>query len=112
VEFLHSLGDIFLFVTTLIVLGASLLLTIKTRFIQFRKIPYMLRLFLSLIFKKHTTAEGPSTVRAHKALFAAMSTTIGISTIVSPFIAMRLGGPGAILGFLLATFFRCSGQFY
>ena len=110
-ELLKSLGDIFLFVTTLIVLAASLLLTIKTRFIQFRKIPYMIRLFFSLMFKRHAKEEGPSTIRAHKALFAAMSTTIGISTIVSPFIAMRLGGPGAILGFLLATFLGAAVNF-
>ncbi|MFC2049255.1 alanine/glycine:cation symporter family protein [Chlamydiota bacterium] len=110
-EFWKPVGDMFLFVTTLIVLGASLLLTIKTRFIQFRKLPYMLRLFFSLIFKRHVEAEGPSTVRAHKALFTAMSTTIGISTIVSPFIAMRLGGPGAILGFLLATFLGAAVNF-
>ncbi len=71
----------------------------------------MIRLFFSLVFKRHTQKEGPSTVRAHKALFTAMSTTIGISTIVSPFIAMRLGGPGAILGFLLATFLGAAVNF-
>jgi alanine or glycine:cation symporter, AGCS family len=111
VELLKTMGDIFLFITTLIVLGASLVLTFKTRFIQFRKIPYMIRLFFALIFKRHSEKEGPSTVRAHKALFTAMSTTIGISTIVSPFIAMRLGGPGAILGFLLATFLGAAVNF-
>ena len=110
-ELLKTVGDFFLFITTLVVLGASLLLTFKTRFIQFRKLPYMIRLFFSLIFKRHTKKEGHSTVRAHKALFTAMSTTIGISTIVSPFIAMRLGGPGAILGFLLATFLGAAVNF-
>ena len=110
-ELLKNIGDFFLFITTLIVLGASLLLTFKTRFIQFRKIPYMIRLFFSLIFKRHLEKEGPSTVRAHKALFTAMSTTIGISTIVSPFIAMRLGGPGAILGFFLATLLGAAVNF-
>lgn len=110
-ELLKTIGDSFLFATTLVVLGASLLLTFKTRFIQFRKLPYMIKLFFSLIFKRHSEAEGPSTVRAHKALFTAMSTTIGISTIVSPFIAMRLGGPGAILGFLLATFLGAAVNF-
>lgn len=110
-ELLKSIGEYFLFSTTLIVLGASLYLTCKTRFIQFRKLPYMIRLFFSLIFKRHSEKEGPSTVRAHKALFTAMSTTIGISTIVSPFIAMRLGGPGAILGFLLATFLGAAVNF-
>lgn len=102
-DFLKTFGDFFLFLTTPIVLGASLLLTIKTRFIQFRKLPYMLRLFFTLMFKRHPEREGEATVRAHKALFTAMSTTIGISTIVSPVIAIRIGGPGAVLGFLIAT---------
>lgn len=110
-ELLKLIGDYFLFFTTLIVLGASLYLSFKTRFIQFRKLPYMIRLFFTLVFKRHAEKEGPSTVRAHKALFTAMSTTIGISTIVSPFIAMRLGGPGAILGFLLATFLGAAVNF-
>lgn len=110
-DLLKSIGDYFLFFTTLIVLGASLFLTFKTRFIQFRKLPYMIRQFFSLVFKRHSKKEGPGTVRAHKALFTAMSTTIGISTIVSPFIAMRLGGPGAVLGFLLATFLGAAVNF-
>jgi len=111
VDLLKSIGDYFLFSTTLIVLGASLYLTFKTRFVQFRKLPYMIRQFFSLVFKRHSEKEGPGTVRAHKALFTAMSTTIGISTIVSPFIAMRLGGPGAVLGFLLATFLGAAVNF-
>jgi alanine or glycine:cation symporter, AGCS family len=100
---LKSIGDFFLFLMTPIVLGASLLLTFKTGFIQFRKIPYMLRLFFSLIFQREQRDKGKTLVKADRALFTAMSTTIGISTIVSPVIAIRLGGPGAVLGFLLAT---------
>ena len=110
-ELLKSIGDFLLFLTTPIVLGASLLLTFKTRFIQFRKLPHMFRLFFTLIFKRHPEREGPSTVRAHKALFTAMSTTIGISTIVAPVIAIRLGGPGAILGFVLATLLGAAVNF-
>lgn len=102
-ELFKSVGDYILFLTTPIVLGASLLLTFKTRFVQFRKLPEMLRLFFTLMFKRHPEREGEATVRAHKALFTAMSTTIGISTIVAPVIAIRIGGPGAVLGFLIAT---------
>ncbi len=108
---MKALGDFFLFLSTLVVLGASLLLTVNTRFVQFRKIPQMLRLFFSLIFKRHSKEEGESTVRAHKALFTAMSTTIGISTIVSPVIAIRIGGPGAVLGFLIATLLGAAVNF-
>lgn len=110
-ESLKAAGDLLLFFTTLIVLGSSLLLTYRTRFIQFRKLPYMIKLFCALVFKNRSKDDNPTMVKAHKALFTAMSTTIGISTIVSPFIAMRLGGPGAILGFLLATFLGAAVNF-
>lgn len=106
-EFLKSFGDFFLFLTTPIVLGASLLLTFKTRFVQFRKIPQMFRLF----FRNHSGKEGAATVQARRALFTAMSTTIGISTIVSPVIAIRIGGPGAIIGFLIATILGAAVNF-
>ena len=97
-----AIGDWLLFLSCPIVLGAGILLTIKTRFVQFRKLPHMFKLLFSMLFKGSKKG-GPNTVRAHRALFTAMSTTIGISTIVSPIIAIRLGGPGAIVGFVLAT---------
>ncbi|MCH9626794.1 MAG: Amino-acid carrier protein AlsT [Chlamydiales bacterium] len=110
-EFFKAFGDFFLFLTTPIVLGASLLLTIKTRGVQFRKLPHMLRLFFGLMFGRQKKEEGAATIHAHKALFTAMSTTIGISTIVSPIIAIRIGGPGAILGFLVATLLGAAVNF-
>ncbi len=110
-ELLKAFGNNLLFWTTPIVLGASLLLTIKTRFVQFRKIPQMFYLFFSLLFKRPKKDQRGGTVQAGRALFTAMSTTIGISTIVSPVIAIRLGGPGAMLGFLLATILGAAVNF-
>ncbi|MBM3201943.1 MAG: sodium:alanine symporter family protein, partial [Chlamydiae bacterium] len=51
------------------------------------------------------------TIAPHRALFTAMSTTLGISTIVGPAIAIRLGGPGALVGFLLTSFFGGAAVF-
>ncbi len=110
-DFLKSFGEFFLFLTTPIILSASLLLTVKTRFIQFRKLPHMFRLLFTLIFKRQKESDGNATVGAHRALFSAMSTTIGISTIVSPVIAIRIGGPGAVLGFLIATILGAAVNF-
>lgn len=100
-----------LFIGSMVILGGGLLLTIKTRFVQFRMIPKMFSLLGSLLFKKNTSSEGKHSVKAHKALFTAMSTTIGISTIVSPIIAMKLGGPGSILGFIIATLLGAAVNF-
>lgn len=101
----------FLFAGSLIIIGAGVVLTFKTRFIQFRMIPQMFRLLGGMLFNKNSAKEGKHSIKSHKALFTAMSTTIGISTIVSPIIAMKLGGPGAILGFIVATLLGASINF-
>jgi len=90
--------DILLFCSGCIVLVVSLLLTIKTGFIQFRGLPQLIKLFL-----RSEIGGDPNTIGARRALLTAMSTTIGVSTIVAPAIAIRLGGPGAVLGFIIAT---------
>ncbi len=97
-------------VAFIIVLLCSIFLTIKTRFVQIRLLPSMLKtLCASLAHKNpHQKIAG---IHAYKALFVAMSTTIGITTIVGPVIAIRLGGPGALVFFLLAIFFGASTTF-
>jgi alanine or glycine:cation symporter, AGCS family len=92
------IGDFILFLSGIFTLLVSFFISCQTRFVQIRKIPEMFRL---LVKKKK---EGEKTLDARHALFTAMSTTLGISTIVSPVIAIHMGGPGVIVGFLLATF--------
>lgn len=99
------IGDHLLFYSSLVLIAVSLYLTVKTRFIQLRMVPTMFRTLAGMVLGKRGTKAGEKTVRSHKALFTAMSTTIGISSIVSPVVAIRMGGPGAVLGFLVATFF-------
>lgn len=88
---------------------ASIIITFKTRFIQFRAFSVMIRML-----KKSPSTDDASkknNIAPHKALFTAMSTTIGMGNIVGPAIAVRLGGPGALLGFLLAVIFGASTTF-
>ena len=89
--------DQLLFGSGILMLTVSLILTIKTRFVQFRKLPQMFSLFLN----RKKGRDG--TICSRRALFTAMSTTLGLSTMVAPVIAIRLGGPGAVMGFFLAT---------
>jgi alanine or glycine:cation symporter, AGCS family len=96
----------------IITLTGAVVLTFKTRFIQFRTIPTMLKLLFGNIFKKKKThGNNEETIAAHKALFTAMSTSIGIGNIVAPIIAIKLGGPGALLGFILVTLFGSAAMF-
>lgn len=102
-----------LFVPFIFILLASILLSLKSKFIQIRAIPVMVKMLVTSI--KERNREGNSTqqtIPAHKALFTSMSTTIGIGNIVGPIIAIGLGGPGALGGFILATIFGSAVTFY
>lgn len=100
---LESLSDYILFASCLFILFGCAFLTFKTQFIQIRFFPELIKM-IKESFAREKQLEGHHTIRPHKALFTAMSTTLGIGTIVAPVIAIRWGGPGALLGFLLTSF--------
>ncbi len=99
-----------LFVSVFILLG-GIILTFKTRFVQFRTIPEMFKLLFGNILKKKKQINKHETITARKALFTAMSTSIGLGNIAAPIIAIKLGGPGALLGFMLAAIFGSASTF-
>jgi len=103
IELFSSFTDYILFITCIFILVSSIYLTIKFRFIQIRFLPALIKMLISAFKKKNK--EGEHTIAPTKALFTAMSTTLGISTIVGPVIAIHSGGPGALLGYLLTAFF-------
>jgi AGCS family alanine or glycine:cation symporter len=100
--------DIVVLGPNLLLLLGSVVLSVQLRFVQIRAIPQMIRLFFESIF-----SESPSdhTIKAHKALFTAMATTIGISNIVGPLMAIAFSGPGALAGYFLATIFGAASTF-
>lgn len=86
-----------------IFLSVGILLTIKTGFLQIRAFPK----FLRLLKKRSTHKPGTrkKTISSIHALFAAMATTLGMGSIISPSIAIMLGGPGALFWMVAYTFF-------
>jgi alanine or glycine:cation symporter, AGCS family len=102
---LGTICDTILFAACIIILTATIFISIRTRFVQIRLLPNILK----GLFSK--SGEGKHTIKPYKALFTAMSTTLGIGTIVGPVIAISLGGPGALLGFLLTSFFGSAATF-
>ena len=66
-------------------------------------------LFQSFTHSKNKTTK--HTIKAHRALFTAMATTFGIGNIVAPIVAIGFGGPGALVGFVLASFFGAATAF-
>ena len=81
--------------TAFILLGVALYLTFILKFIQFRSF----KRFFSLILKGWSVQKkepGLKTINPFHALFTAMSTSLGIGTIVGPSVAITIGGPGAL----------------
>lgn len=109
-DYLTAFADYTLFGVCLFILLGSLFISFRMKFVQLRFIPSIFKMLFGSIFDK-TRAEGHHTILPHKALFTAMSTTLGISTIVAPVIAISLGGPGALLGFLLTSFFGSAATY-
>lgn len=99
-----------LFGMCVFILMGSIYISFKMRFVQIRFIPSLLKMiWTSLTNKKQH--ENSNTILPYKALFTAMSTTLGIGTIVGPIIAIHWGGPGALLGFLLTAFFGSAATY-
>lgn len=105
----HELSDYILFASCLFILAGSLLITLKTRVVQLRHLKILFRILKSSFLSKNISSS--IMIAPHRALFTAMSTTLGISTIVAPVIAIHLGGPGALLGFLLTSFLGSAATF-
>lgn len=101
--------DYILLLSCLFILTGCIYLTFKMRFVQLRFFPSLLRMVIQSLFSKKK--EGDHTILPHRALLTAMSTTIGITTIVGPVLAISWGGPGAILGFLLTSFFGSAATY-
>lgn len=99
--------DTILFISCIVILLGSLFLSFKTNFIQIRCFP----LLFKMLFQKSEKSSDTHTITPKRALFTAMSTTLGIGTIVAPIVAIHLGGPGALLGFLLTSFFGSAATY-
>lgn len=105
-----TLADYVLFGVCIFILLGSIFISFRTRFVQIRFIPSLFKMLWKSLFHQNQDTN-VNTIPPHRALFTAMSTTIGISTIVSPIIAITLGGPGALVGYLLTSFFGSAATY-
>jgi alanine or glycine:cation symporter, AGCS family len=110
-EFLEKSTDIITLAISLFILLGGIILSFKTRFVQIRAIPLMIKLLFKSLFEKTEKNKTEKTIPAHRALFTAMATSIGLGNIASPVIAIKMGGPGALIGFMLAAIFGSATTF-
>lgn len=79
-----------------ILLGIAVYFTIRFKFIQIRALPYFFKLIHDGI-KHRKSTKYINAINPFHALFTAMSTSLGMGTIVGPSVAIIMGGPGALL---------------
>lgn len=88
-----------------LVIGAGILLTVRSRFVQVR------HLGLALKFMVKNEDGGTGEVTSFGALCTALSATIGTGNIVGVATAIAAGGPGALLWMLIAAFFGMATKY-
>lgn len=76
------------------IIGVGLLLTFRTRFIQFRKFAYTFKVTLGKIFTKTDNKHG--SVTPFQAVCTALAATVGTGNIAGVAGAIAIGGPGAV----------------
>lgn len=109
-SFIQVMTDYVLFPSCLFILLGSIYLTFKMRFVQLRFFPALFGMLKASLSQADVEKDN-NTIPPHRALFTAMSTTLGISTMVAPTIAIYLGGPGALLGFILTSLFGSAATY-
>lgn len=75
-----------------LLLACGLVLTIRSRFIQFKALTQG----FSLVFGRYGHDEGPGAISHFQALSAALSATVGLGNIGGVALAIGIGGPGAV----------------
>lgn len=93
----------------LLIMGVGIYLTVRTRFLAWRKLPYA----LSLVFGKeaHKKEKGAGEVSSFGSLATALAATIGTGNIAGVATAMVLGGPGALVWMWISALFGLTTKF-
>ena len=76
------------------IIGVGILLTARTRFVQFRRFGYAMKTTLGKLFRKSEAGQGALT--PFQAVCTALSATVGTGNIAGVAGAIAIGGPGAV----------------
>ncbi len=101
-EFITKLDDIaWGSVVLCLLVGVGLILTISTRFLQFRKFGHAMKNTIGKVFKKQQAGKGE--VTPLQALTTALAATVGTGNIAGVTGAIVIGGPGAVFWMWLSA---------
>ncbi|MDO4616412.1 MAG: alanine/glycine:cation symporter family protein [Lachnospiraceae bacterium] len=105
-EFLVKIDDLVWGVPLMVlILAGGLLLTVRLKVLQFRKLPLALKWMLK------NESDGEGEVSSFGALCTALSATIGTGNIVGVATAVCAGGPGALFWMIVAAFFGMATKY-
>ena len=108
-EMIYCIDDIVWGPLTLcLLMGTGVYLTIRMRFLPWKRLPYALKITLS---KDARTTKGEGDVSSFSALTTTLAATIGTGNIVGVATAMVAGGPGALIWMLISACFGMSTMF-
>lgn len=91
---IQELADLIWQPMIILVLGGSILLTLRTRFFQIRHLPFILKETFGQLFSNDDNGRG--TVTAFQAMTTALASSIGAANIVVAPTVIFLAGPGAL----------------
>lgn len=95
-------------ITLVLIVGTGIYLTIRLGFLQFRTLPYAIRLAFS---PKRQDNKSKGDISHYEALTTAMAATIGTGNIVGVATAVVMGGPGAVLWMWLSALFGMATKY-
>ena len=98
-------GFVWGWVMIILIIGAGILLTVRTRAVQVRHLGKALK------FMVQNEEGGHGEVSSFGALCTALSATIGTGNIVGVATAIVAGGPGALIWMLIAAFFGMATKY-
>ena len=90
-----------------LLVGAGLYFTIRTRCVQLRRLPEMFR----LLFGNLSSKKGSSGITSFEAFCISLSGRVGTGNVVGVATAIALGGPGAVFWMWLLAFMGASTAF-
>lgn len=91
------------------IIGVGLYLSIRTGFIQFRKLGYSMKMTLGRIFTQKEAKEGAIT--PFQAVCTALASTVGTGNIAGVAGAIAIGGPGAVFWMWISAFLGMCTKF-
>lgn len=92
-----------------LLLGAGIILTVRTRCVQMRHFNYIMKNTLGKMFHRTEVEEGA--ISPFQALSTALAATVGTGNIVGVSVAILGGGPGAVFWMWFAAFFGMCTKF-